>query len=249
MEIEALFTPAEFRSLRERRLEDAVCVVFDVLRATTSIASALARGAQAVRAVGSISEALEERRRMPSALLAGERGGVRIGGALSGGVEFDLGNSPREFSAERVAGRVIVMTTTNGTLALQACAGAGEVFAAAFVNLSAVAKAVSASGRSRCLLVCGGTGEHAAYEDALAAGAMAEWLGASGAELADSALIAAGAWRAVKNDLPRAIRRSANAGRLLALPDLAADVEFCARMDVFDVVPRRGADGNLRNSR
>src|SRR5258705_11320215 len=122
--LEAEFSPAEFAVLRERDLSRTVCVVFDVLRATTSMVSALANGAEAIIPVSEISEALAIRQQRPQVLLAGEREGLRIRGNLTGGVEFDLGNSPREFTAEKVQGRTIVMTTTNGTRALRASSGA-----------------------------------------------------------------------------------------------------------------------------
>src|SRR6266508_6551746 len=110
--IEVLFTPAEFRALPQRDLANTVCVVFDILRATSTIVTALANGAAAFIPVEEISEALTRRRQRPDALLAGERDGLRIGAALTGGVEFDLGNSPREFTREKVAGKTIIATTT-----------------------------------------------------------------------------------------------------------------------------------------
>src|SRR5580704_10388577 len=103
-EIEVLFTPAEFRALNRRDLSRSTCVVFDVLRATSTIVTALANGAKAIIPVSEISEALALRAKDLDILLAGERDGLRIGGALTHGIEFDFGNSPREFTADRVAG-------------------------------------------------------------------------------------------------------------------------------------------------
>src|SRR5581483_4631948 len=125
--LEVLFTPADFTALSRRNLDQTVCVVFDVFRATSSMITALANGAVAVVPVGEIEDALALRRQDPAVLLAGEREGVRIRAHLTGGVDFDLGNSPREFTREVVAGRTIVMTTTNGTRALRSCAHAREV--------------------------------------------------------------------------------------------------------------------------
>ena len=122
--LEVLFAPAEFEALGARNLSNTVCVVFDVLRATTSMLTALASGAERVYPVREISDALALRTRLPqSALLAGERHGLRIRAAMTGGTDFDFGNSPREFTADRVAGKSIIMTTTNGTRALHACLG------------------------------------------------------------------------------------------------------------------------------
>src|SRR5258706_13679275 len=114
MSLEVLFAPAEFAALGQRDLSGTVCVVFDVLRATSSMVTALANGASAIVPVAEISEALSIRERDPHILLAGEREGLRIQSDLTGGIAFDLGNSPREFKRKKVIVRTIAMTTTNG---------------------------------------------------------------------------------------------------------------------------------------
>ena len=101
--------------------------------------TALHHGAAAIVPVAEISEALALRARQPDLLLAGERGGLRITALQSGGVEFDLGNSPRELTATRVRGRTIAMTTTNGTRALRACLGAARIWVGGLVNLDTLA--------------------------------------------------------------------------------------------------------------
>src|SRR5262245_17676042 len=105
--IEVLFSPAEFAALPRQNLGETTCVVFDVLRATSTMLTALANGAQAIIPVAEITEALAIRQRQPDVLLAGEREGLRIRAERTGGVDFDLGNSPREFTASRVQGRTI----------------------------------------------------------------------------------------------------------------------------------------------
>src|SRR6516165_478897 len=100
--LEALFTPADFGALSQRDLGSTVCVVFDVLRATSSMVTALDHGAEAILPVETIPEALAARQRRPDVVLAGERDGVRIQADLTGSIAFDLGNSPREFTRERV---------------------------------------------------------------------------------------------------------------------------------------------------
>src|ERR1700759_945366 len=100
--IEVLFAPAEFAALASRDLSQNVCVVFDIFRATSTIVTALANGAEAVIPVREIPDALAIRRDRPEVLLAGERDGLRIGAKLTGGIEFDLGNSPREFTTAKV---------------------------------------------------------------------------------------------------------------------------------------------------
>src|SRR6266446_3700733 len=98
--IEVLFTPADFALVSQRDLSKSTCVVFDVLRATSSMVTALANGAEAIIPVSEISEALEIKRKDPQVLLAGERDGLRIEANLTGSIGFDLGNSPREFTKD-----------------------------------------------------------------------------------------------------------------------------------------------------
>ena len=99
--IEVLFSPAEFEALIGRDLSQTVCVVFDVLRATSSMTTALGNGAAGIIPVATIDEALSWRKKDPGTLLAGERDGLRIRRDLTGSIDFDFGNSPREFLAER----------------------------------------------------------------------------------------------------------------------------------------------------
>ena len=94
-------------------------------------------------------------------LLAGEREGLKITAAQSGGVDFFLGNSPREYTSDRVMGKTIITTTTNGTRALRACISAEAVVVGSFLNLAATAKWLTEQTR-RLVLVCAGTAESAA---------------------------------------------------------------------------------------
>ena len=243
MKIQTLLTPAELPALARRDLRGAACVVFDILRATSALITALQNGAQAVIPVGEIAAAVEFRKKMPDALLAGERDGVKIRAAQSGGVDFDFGNSPREFSRGKVRGKTIVSTTTNGTRALRACAGAKIILASSFLNLAATAKFLNQSPPEEILLVCAGTGQGTALEDVLAAGALA---GLVGGEFSDATETASRAFHSAKADLPAVIGGSQNARRLLAIPELRADVAFCAQRDVFKIVAALGADGAIR---
>jgi 2-phosphosulfolactate phosphatase len=231
MRIEVILTPAELPALAGRNLGETACVVFDVLRATSTIATALHNGASVIIPVSEISEAMDLAKKRPEVLLGGERNGVKIR-TVEG--EFDFGNSPREYTPEKVRGKTIVSTTTNGTRALRACAHAGTVLAGSFLNLSATAKLLRENNFENVLLVCAGTRENTALEDVLAAGALADVLGA--AELSDSAQIALAAFHQAKGDLAGAISESENALRLLAIPDLREDVQFCLQRDVFDFV-------------
>ena len=242
MTIETILTPAEIPALVRRDLDDTACVVFDILRATSTFVTALHHGAAAVIPVSEISEAIAYRQRQPGVFLAGERDGIKISAAQSGGVDFDFGNSPREFSPEKVRGKTIVSTTTNGTRALQACAAANIVLAASFLNLSATAKFLNQLQPETILLICAGTGEGVALEDVLAAGALADLLAG---ERADATEVARQNYLRAKLDLAVAIAGSTNGRRLLGLPELRADVAFCSQRDVFDLVAVMSADGLL----
>ena len=178
MKIDATLSPAELPALGGRDLRGTVCVVFDVLRATSTFVTALHNGAKAVIPVAEISEALALRQKQPGVLLGGERDGVKIRAGQTGGGDFDLGNSPREYMPEMVRGKTIVSTTTNGTRALRACAGAKTVLAASFLNLTATAQFIRQLQPAQILLVCAGTRENMADEDVLAAGALCEILDA-----------------------------------------------------------------------
>ncbi len=241
--LEVLFTPAEFERLHERDLSGTVCVVFDVLRATTSIVTALANGAEAIRPVQEIGEALSLKQQDGRLVLAGERDGVRIRRELTGSIDFDLGNSPREFSAEAVRGRNVVMTTTNGTRALRACARAKRVLVGSFLNLRATAD--GARDADELLVICSGTFEEAAYEDTLAAGAFCEivWSRCRNGNVADSAMMARRLWQGAKADLLRALSESRNGRRLLGRPELKDDLAFCARVDAFAFPVEMRPDG------
>jgi 2-phosphosulfolactate phosphatase len=294
MKIETILTPAELSALARRDLSGTACVVFDILRATSTFVTALHHGASAIIPVSEIAEAVALKKsgqfpikngeiiRTPPQpalspgggeggqrpgegvagqstsdycemaseviLLAGERDGVRIRAAQSGGVDFDFGNSPREFTPERVRGKTIVSTTTNGTRALRACADARTVLAASFLNLTATAEFLR--GEPDLLLICAGTGENPASEDIIAAGALVEAL-ASGKsthvhKCANSIAARTAYVRAMLSNLTQAIGSSQNGQRLLAIPELRDDVAFCAQRDLFNLVAVMDANGSLR---
>ena len=219
MQIEAVLTPAEIAVLPQRDLTAVTCVVFDVLRATSTMLTAFANGARRIYPVSTVEEARELKGRLPDALLGGERHGVRIDG-------FDLGNSPLEYSAPVVSGRDIIATTTNGTVALRACAGAGEVLAGAWLNLDALLYHLTARTRAiDCLLlVCAGTGKRFALEDGLVAGALAAHLAWPG----DDAAQALVSLYLEQSHDPLAVMQGSANGRRLAEIGLGADIAYCA---------------------
>ncbi len=223
MLIDAILTPAEIARLPGRDLSAATCVVFDVLRATSSMLTALAHGAAEILPVRTIEEAVELKRRRPDALLGGERHDERIDG-------FDLGNSPLEY--RDVAGRTIISTTTNGTIALRACDGAARVLVGAVLNLDALAEELRRTNPAAMVLVCAGTFADFALEDALGAGLLIERLGEG--ELTD----AARAVRAVARAFPEPLAglRAARNGRVLVAKGREEEVAWCAQVSRLDVV-------------
>jgi 2-phosphosulfolactate phosphatase len=226
MHIDAVLTPAEIAQLPSRDLSATTCVVFDVLRATSSMITALAHGAAEIHPVGTIEEALALKVRMPDAVLGGERQGDLIPG-------FDIGNSPFEYR-EPMAGRRIITTTTNGTVALRACERARRVLVGALLNLEALAVAIRAQTTPRVLLVCAGTFETFALEDAYAAGSLIRDLQASARVTVTDAALALTAIASGFAD-PHSALRAARNGQALLATGRRADVEWCAQLSRYKI--------------
>ena len=150
-------------------LQGTCAVAVDVLRATTTVLFALAAGAERVVPLLDVEEAIRRRAEYPdgSVVLGGERGGKRIDG-------FDLGNSPKSFSPEVVAGKTVLFTTTNGTVAMNAARFAEPIFLACFVNAVAVVDMLSSF--QQISIVCAGTDGQPTEEDILLAGCLTERL-------------------------------------------------------------------------
>jgi 2-phosphosulfolactate phosphatase len=225
--IDVAFTPAEVRKSTGRR----VVVVIDLLRATSTMLEALANGARGVLPVGSVEDAVRKAEEIgrDAVLLAGERECLPIPG-------FQLGNSPAEYVPPKVRGRTIIMTTTNGTAALLAAAGARHCYIGSLMNAGAVARRIAEHGDDALLLCSGKEGGFAA-EDALCAGRILRRLRAAGArfrgnDAARVALRLAGSGPVSAEALARTA-----AGRRLRQVGLSADIAFCAVEDRHDLVP------------
>jgi len=176
-----------------------------------------------------VADAFALKERLPGAILAGERGGQPLPG-------FDLGNSPEDFTASRVQGRRVILTTTNGTQALAACRGARTVLTASLLNLGAAATRLRELGPP-WIVVCAGCDGEFGVDDAVVAGGIAEALGQ---EHPMAAL-----FRATRGDLTETLLGSA-AGQELRKVGLEKDIPFCAQVDLFSIVPTMSADGVLR---
>jgi 2-phosphosulfolactate phosphatase len=225
MNIQIALCPSEIHRFRLQPLQNVTSVVFDVLRATSSIVTGLAAGVEAFVPMETIEEAIARKKSAPSFLLAGEREGVAPPG-------FDLGNSPREFL--NVAGRCVLMTTTNGTVAIKSVAGSAQVLIGALLNIEALAALLLRRRPEHLLLVCSGTHEDFSLEDAIAAGALVRRLTAS-EELSDAAKLVRELYERAKNDLEDWLRRTQN-GQALSRIGKELDIRDCARSSCYDAV-------------
>jgi 2-phosphosulfolactate phosphatase len=227
--LDVVFLP---RLLEPRHLDGRTVVVFDVLRATTTMAAALAAGVGEIHVFGSLSEAAAAAAGHAGArILCGEENCLPPAG-------FDLGNSPGAFRRELHAGRTAYMSTTNGTRAIVAARAARTMFTGALVNASAVARAVAVAGDDVTLL-CAGTGGAVAMEDVIGAGALMAELGrlTSFAPQSDAPLIARRMFVSTRGDLRHALA-VARGGRNVIDAGLSEDIDFAARLDALDVVGR-----------
>jgi 2-phosphosulfolactate phosphatase len=230
--VDVALTPA---ALPAATLAGATALVIDVLRASTTMVTALAHGCRAVLPVAEVEEARRRAREVPGALLAGERGGDPPAG-------FDLGNSPLEFTSDRVGGRTIVFTTSNGTRALLAARPAAAVAVAGFVNLAAAAD--WAVGQRRDLVVvCAGELGARSVEDETCAGLLVDRVLSREPEAVATpgAAEAAGAARAYAKDLAQ-LAQDAPHARHLTAQGRGPDVAACLTLDAFTMVPVYRAD-------
>jgi 2-phosphosulfolactate phosphatase len=222
--IHVAFTPAE-------AAEAPVGVVVDVLRATSTIAQALASGYARVVCAAEIDEARRLRAALPDSLVGGERDAVRIDG-------FDVGASPREFLEPRA--RTLILSTTNGTRTILAAADrCEEVLLGSLLNLGAVARRVAERGEDAAILCAGYKGGFA-FDDAYCAGRLVALLDAERTDAAVAAELLARAYPDPWQGLT---------ARTYGPPGLDEDIRFCARVDALDVVPRltgvRGAAAEI----
>jgi len=212
MRVHVAFTPSEAATA-------SLGIVVDVVRATSSIAQALASGYRRVLCCAEVEQARALRASLEDAVVGGERDAIRIEG-------FDLGASPREFLEPRA--ETLVLSTTNGTRAILAAAErCDEVVLGSLLNLEAVARAARAA--DDVAILCAGFKGAFAFDDAYCAGRI---VAALDAERTDAAIAAA----LLAHAYPRALE-GLNA-RTYGPPGLEADIEWCARESVLDVVPR-----------
>lgn len=220
-------------------------IAIDVLRATTTIAAAFEAGAEAILAFSDLDALVKAGEQWPpeKRILAGERGGQRIDG-------FDLGNSPRDHSPERTSGRRLFMSTTNGTRCLQRIQQAPMVMTAALTTRQAVVERLLEKQPETLWLVGSGWEGTYSLEDTVCAGAIVDSLMASmGASLVDiaendSVVAAVSLYQQWQDRLLDLMRVASHGQRLLRLNN-TADLEYCAQLDVMDIVPMQSEPGIL----
>ncbi len=234
MKINVFFTPL---GVTAADVAGKPVVVIDVLRATTTIVAALAAGAKSVVPAGAVDEAIRIAQNLEKSevLLLGERRFERVEG-------FALGNSPCEMVPEVVAGKTLVMSTTNGTPALTAAEDGSPVIVAAATNFSAAAETarVAFEERGELAILCAGRDKMFALEDAYAAGRFVQGVmppgGRRQVQLNDAALASLEIVRRYGDKWKRAVQAS-SAARDLARRGFRKDVAAATEVDKYQIVP------------
>lgn len=226
MELDVVLLP---KHLEPHHLTNRTVVVFDVLRATTTMAAALAAGVAEIRVFASVQDAMIAAAWDPGPrILCGEENCLPPAG-------FDLGNSPGQFRRELHAGRTVYMSTTNGTRAIIAAKNTQTIIIGALVNAAATARAIVAASNDVTLL-CAGTGGEVAVEDVIGAGAVMVALSRliSFRTDSDTSLMARRLFEMSADNLRAALSES-RGGRNVIAAGLLADIDYAARLDALDV--------------
>ncbi|WDZ99286.1 2-phosphosulfolactate phosphatase [Mucilaginibacter sp. SJ] len=209
-------------------VEDYIVVVIDIFRATSSICYGIENGAEAIIPVSQVEECAAYREKGLDYLLAAERDGSVVEG-------FDFGNSPFSYTKEKVAGKTIVLTTTNGTHALHLSRSARKIVIGSFLNLTALSNWLDRQ-YENVLLVCAGWKNNFNLEDTLFAGALIEQLKDKGFALDDAAIAANDLFQVGKNDINGYLKKTSHGERLKKL-GIEKDIEFCLQVDLTAAIP------------
>jgi len=214
-------------------LFDRVVVIIDVLRATSVVLHAMSEGASEVLPLASVEEALQMAKAFPrgSVLLGGERGSGNIPG-------FDLGNSPRDYVAEKVKEKKLILTTTNGTKAFHLVSSGKEILVGSFFNIGAVAQRCLESGKDLLIFASGDEGNFS-LEDTLCGGMLIDLITEKrkkSISLTDASQCAQILYQKFKNNLLEAFHLSRH-GKELINRGFEDDLAYCARIDISSLVP------------
>jgi 2-phosphosulfolactate phosphatase len=208
---------------------DTITVIIDVFRATSTIVAALDNGAKCVVPVASVAECIAIGVATPDSITAGERDGK-----IAAGLQH--GNSPSEYPREFIAGKTLVLTTTNGTRLLHMVQQASEIVIGSFLNLDAICGYLAGKGKN-VLLGCASWKDKFNLEDTLFAGAVAHSLWDNFDINCDSALAARHLYQSAGGDIIGFLKESSHYKRLSAY-GLQADMAYCASPNLHPVVPR-----------
>lgn len=219
-------------TFQEEQIRNKVIVVVDVLRATSTIVTALSNGAKGVIPVEDMGEASRIAQSVDSSniLLCGEKDGVKIEG-------YDLGNSPLEYTRERVEGRSLILNTTNGTKAIKKSHQSSELYIASFLNLDAVVQQLTGV-EGDVVIVCSGWKGRLSLEDLLLAGNIIYNLndGDLAPDARDGARIAFTLYERYMGEIEEVILHSNHAARLRDLIG-EEDIRYCCQVNTTDVLP------------
>ena len=229
------------QAFQEEELRGKTAVIIDVLRASSSITTAISNGAKKIIPVADMSDAMKIANTMDQKdfLLCGEKNGSKIEG-------YHLGNSPAEYTPEVVKGKTLIFNTTNGTKAIKKASLANQIYVGTFLNQQSILNALKEHD-DEIVLVCSGWQGRLSIEDTLFAGSIVHNI--SGGNLSDSAKdgakVAFGLFEKFGDDLEGAISKSDHAKRLAELvPN--GDIPLCCKVNEFDVLPGM-KDGILTN--
>ncbi|WP_090473098.1 2-phosphosulfolactate phosphatase [Mucilaginibacter sp. OK268] len=209
-------------------VEEYIVVVIDIFRATSSICYGIENGAEAIIPVSQVEECSAYREKGLDYLLAAERDGKVVEG-------FDFGNSPFSYTAEKVAGKTVVLTTTNGTHALHLSRSAKRIVIGSFLNLTALSNWLKTQ-HENILLVCAGWKNNFNLEDTLFAGAVIEQLKTEDFVLDDAAIAANDLFQLGKDDINLYLKKTSHGERLKKL-GIEKDIEFCLQIDITTAIP------------
>ena len=207
-------------------IKNSIVVVIDIFRATSSMCYGISNGAEGIIPVASVDACRSYEH--TDYLLAAERNGEVVEG-------FDFGNSPFSYSAEKVSGKTVVLTTTNGTHAINESREAKQVLIGSFLNLSALSNWLNSQPHD-VLLLCAGWKNKVNLEDSLFAGALAYQLKKESYKYDDSAILAADLYQMAKEDLAGFLKKTSHSERLKELK-IEADIAFCLQVDLIDTIP------------
>jgi 2-phosphosulfolactate phosphatase len=214
-------------------LSDRVVVVIDILRATSVMVQAMSQGAREIIPVKTVEEALQMVKSFPpdTTVLGGERESRKIEG-------FDLGNSPREYQGEKVRGKRLILTTTNGTKAFHAVSSGKNVLVGSFLNISAAAERCFDLNQDLFIYLSGDEGDFS-LEDAVCGGMLIDRIIKKGGRLVtltDASHSAHILFQKFEANIVESFYLSQH-GRDLVDRGFEGDLPYCAQVDMTNLVP------------